>query len=129
MFVLESCLHLAMEIQLRTPIRVVSTFSGGKKMPCNVCKNVLEKGESVEIIWSELTHFVSLFDLRWPQRTNSAEAFDRQTKHALIWLAKTKRYYLEFPPHGVVIGITTSDLELCQTELRLKCPNTRGCYT
>ena len=38
-------------------------------MPCNVCMNALARGENpVDHIWSEPTHFHSLFKLEWPQK-------------------------------------------------------------
>jgi superfamily II DNA/RNA helicase len=52
---------------------------GEEIMPCNICSESLERGPNpVDIIWSEISHFESLFNLQWPQRPQtSLRLFDR----------------------------------------------------
>jgi len=55
-------------------------------MPCNVCLSSLEPGNNpVDHIWSEITHFESLFKLQWPQKpVEEIKIFDRpQSRNAL----------------------------------------------
>ena len=55
-------------------------------MPCNVCTKVLEKGRNpVEFLWSEPTHFMSLFGFNWPQRERTHQRlFDRPRQNTRI---------------------------------------------